>query len=270
MSGSTPVVVGPIAAGEIEREARRLFRKLAAPGAHLARDGAAYRLVGRGARGAVHAVPVPAALVDGFAARGWLRRAGAAGTYVLSDAGEGWFKRAAARAAPFAAQHGLLQTRKVTDADGIARFVTVDEGESPLARLRVRGLIDAMQFDAGEKLRRDFTLAQLMPRLGVDYSSATVTGQRGQKTSVPLSDTVLSAKQRFAAAMRAVGAGLSDLLFDVCCHLRGLEELERAHAWPSRSGRVVLGIALDRLAEHYGMNVRSRAKVRGWAMEGDG
>jgi hypothetical protein len=28
--------------------------------------------------------------------------------------------------------------------------------------------------------------------------------------------------------MRAVGPGLSDLLFDVCCHLRGLEEAEEA------------------------------------------
>jgi uncharacterized protein DUF6456 len=260
---------GNKAAGEIEREARRLFRKLAVPGAHLVRHGEdAYRLVSRAERRASLTAPVAASLVDSFAARGWLRRAGSAGTLVLSDAGEGWFRRATAREAPFAAQHQLRRIRPVTDARGMEHLVTVDEGESPLARLRVRGLVDAMQFDAGEKLRRDFTLAQLMPRLGVDYSSATVTGRRGQKSEVPLTDTVLAAKQRFAAALRAVGAGLGDLLFDVCCHLRGLEELERANAWPSRSGRVVLGIALDRLADHYGMRVRGKAQVRGWTMEG--
>ena len=143
----------------------------------------------------------------------------------------------------------------------------MDEGESPLARLKQRGLVDGAQFDAGEKLRRDFTLAQLMPRLGVDYSSATVLGKRGQKNEAAFTDTVVAAKQRFAGAMRAVGPGLSDLLFDVCCHLRGLEEAERANAWPSRSARVVLGIALDRLADHYGMRGARRGRMRAWAME---
>ena len=65
----------------------------------------------------------------------------------------------------------------------------------------------------------------------------------------------------------AVGPGLSDLLFDVCCHLRGLEDAERAKGWPGRSGRVVLAIALDRLADHYGLRVRGTAKLRGWQME---
>jgi hypothetical protein len=82
---------------------------------------------------------------------------------------------------------------------------------------------------------------------------------------------VLAAKQRFSAAMRAAGPGLNDLLFDVCCHLRGLGEAERAKRWPARSAKVVLAIALDRLAEHYGLRVRGRARVRAWQMaEGEG
>ena len=67
--------------------------------------------------------------------------------------------------------------------------------------------------------------------------------------------------------MRAVGPGLADLLFDVCCHLRGLEEAERAAGWPHRSARVVLGIGLDRLAAHYGLSLTGRGKPRAWAME---
>ncbi len=256
--------------GEIEREARRIFRKLAAPGAHLVPQGTdAYRLVSRAELQAARIAPLAAATVEAFARRGWLRRAGAAGTYVLSDAGKGWIERAGATGDPFAEQHQIRRTRLVKDAAGVERRVTVDEGESPLARLKQRGLIDGTQFDAGEKLRRDFTLAQLMPRLGVDYSAAVVIGRRGQKSETSLADTVLAAKQRFARAMAAVGPGLSDLLFDICCHLRGLEEAERANAWPSRSARVVLGLALDRLADHYGLRGQARARMRAWAMEGE-
>ena len=256
------------AQGEIEREARRVLRKLTAPGAHLVRHGAdAFRLVSREELNAARVAPIAAATVEAFARRGWLRRAGAAGTFVLSDAGRGWFERAVAAGDPFEAQHQLRRTRLVKDARGIERRVTVDDAESPLARLKQRGLVNGAQFDAGEKLRRDFTLAQLMPRLGVDYSAATVIGKRGQKNESAFPDTVVAAKQRFGQAMRAVGPGLSDLLFDVCCHLRGLEDLERANAWPSRSARVVLAIALDRLADHYGMRPATRAKMRAWAME---
>ncbi|MFP4003568.1 MAG: DUF6456 domain-containing protein, partial [Alphaproteobacteria bacterium] len=49
------------------------------------------------------------------------------------------------------------------------------------------------------------------------------------------------------------GPGLADALLQVCCHLKGLEEAERALGWPRRSGKLVLAIALERLAVHYGM-----------------
>ncbi|HXC56830.1 MAG TPA: DUF6456 domain-containing protein [Rhizomicrobium sp.] len=257
--------------GEIEREARRVFRKLLLPGAHLRGSGAdAWRIVSREEVGPYRSAGIAAATVAAFVRRGWLARGGgAAETLVLSEAGASWYRGVAAADDPFAAQHQLLRTRRIKDAQGVERFVTVDDGESPLARLKARGLIDAAQFDAGEKLRVDFTLARLMPRLGVDLTAPLVTGTRGKKPERLFSDTVLAAKQRFTAAMRAVGPGLGDLLFDVCCHLRGLEEAERMLHWPSRSGRVVLGLALDRLAEHYGMRLRGRAGMRSWAMEGE-
>lgn len=255
---------------EIAREARRVLRKLNAPGAHLRPDGEdAFRMSLREDGGKYQNAAVSAALVEAFARQGWIVRAGPAKTYVLSDAGRGWYARAVAAEAPFAAQHQLRRRKLVRDALGRDRPVTVDEGESPLARLKARGLIDAMQFDAGEKLRADFTLAGLTPRVGVDYAAPLQTRTRGKLASRLMTDSVLAAKQRFSAAMRAVGPGLSDLLFDVCCHWRGLEEAEAAKGWPGRSGRVVLGIALDRLAEHYGMKVRGAAKLRAWAMEED-
>lgn len=167
----------------------------------------------------------------------------------------------------FARQHQLRRERKIIGPDGREADVTVNESESPLSRLRHRGFIAAVQFDAGERLRRDFTLARIAPRMAIDLTAPIVHNARGQQGEPTLSNMVLAAKQRFAAAMRAVGPGLNDLLFDVCCHLRGLEDAERAKGWPVRSAKVVLRIALDRLADHYGMRIRGRARLRGWRKE---
>jgi len=256
--------VSALTENEIAREARRVFRALTAPGAHLRPDGEdGFRVVTRRGAGKQEAAKASAALVAAFLKRDWLARAGAAQSYVLSDAGLGWFRRESAAEEPFAAQHQIRRRKWLKDSRGVEQPVTVDEGECPLNRLKLRGLIDAAQFDAGEKLRVDYTLAGLSPRLGLDLTQPP----RGKIALHLMSDTVIAAKQRFANAMRAVGPGLSDILFDVCCHWRGLEEAEHAKGWPSRSGRVVLGIALDRLADHYGLRVSGRGRMRGWQME---
>jgi hypothetical protein len=254
-----------VAEGEVAREARRVFRKLGSPGSHLRRrESGDFRIVAHGEGDGC--APVAAALVDAFVRRGWLTGIGAS-HFVLTEAGAGWYARVTAEEAPFAAQHQVLTRRLVADKNGVEQVVTVNEAESPLSQLRRRRLIDAAQFEAGEKLRRDFTLAQLMPRLGVDLTAPVVVGRRGQGPDHTLSDTVIAAKQRFNNAMHAAGPGLSDLLFDVCCHLRGLPESERAKGWPRRSARIVLILALERLVVHYGLRVRGCARMRVWQFE---
>ena len=55
---------------------------------------------------------------------------------------------------------------------------------------------------------------------------------------------------------------------DVCCFLRGLEDVERERGWPSRSAKVVLQLALDRLARRYGFETAKHrggsARIRTW------
>jgi len=253
---------------EVEREAKRLFRILRETGSHLARQPfGGFLLLSYGGDGKYEKEPVPEDLAQAFFKRGWIAATTRGGRYVLSDAGAGWYERETAKADPFASQHQLRTMKRLRDSAGHHRTVLVDEAESVISRLKRRGVIDAAQFDAGEKLRRDFTLAQLMPRLGVDLTAPVPSGRRAWRPEAAMTDTVLSARQRFNRAMRAAGPGLSDLLFDVVCHLRGLEDAERAYGWPHRSARVVLGIALNALACHYGLRVTGEPRLRSWRSE---
>lgn len=137
-----------------------------------------------------------------------------------------------------------------------ARF---DAAESPLSWLRRRRdrsgepMISALQYDAGERLRSDFTFAGLTPRVTVNWLSTGGSGKSGSGIGVELADNVVAAGQRVQHALRAVGPVSASVLIDVCGHLKGLEEIERMRGWPARSGKIVLGLALTELARHYGL-----------------
>lgn len=133
-----------------------------------------------------------------------------------------------------------------------ARSVTVNLTESPLGWLKARGLVSERQFAAGETLRGDWERASLEPRVTMRWD-APPPGRAARGAPDPASPTLtqLAAKRRFEEATEAVGEGLSDILWRVVCAGEGMREAERALGWPARAGRVVLTIALDRLADHY-------------------
>lgn len=81
--------------------------------------------------------------------------------------------------------------------------------------------------------------------------SARVDGGAGERLD-PTSAQI-AAKARFDAATAALGPGLRDVAWRVICACEGLPAAERALGWPARAGRIVLGLALDRLADHYGL-----------------
>lgn len=144
-----------------------------------------------------------------------------------------------------------LDGRGVVRAKGTTRrSVTVNLRESPLAWLAARGLVTARQLEAGERLRADYERAELAPSVTMNWGVARVDGGGG---SIDPTTAQLDSKRRFDAAMNAVGSGLSDVLWRVVCAGEGLPEAEKALGWPVRAGRVVLTLALDRLASHYGL-----------------
>ena len=75
------------------------------------------------------------------------------------------------------------------------------------------------------------------------------TGDRG----LTASERQIAAKARFDAAVAAAGPGLADVLWRVVCAGETLPDAEKALAWPVRSGKLVLSLALDRVAEFYRM-----------------
>jgi hypothetical protein len=149
--------------------------------------------------------------------------------------------------------------RRLDPLDSSAPVLLVDDGESPLAWLhRRRGrdgapLVGDVEFAAGERLRRDFTRAGLMPGLTSNWRSDAPTGGGARGGPADLADSALAARDRVGRAVSAVGPDLGGLLVDVCCFLKGLEVVEAERRWPARSAKVVLRIALSRLADHYGM-----------------
>jgi len=146
--------------------------------------------------------------------------------------------------------------------------------ESPLAWLRRRkdrdgaALISEPQFDAGERLRADFWFAQMTPKVTMSWSTQAPAQRRRRsgmafRSDAELADNVAAARERVRRALSAVGPELSGVLIDVCCHLKGLEEVERAVGWPQRSGKIVLQLALSALARHYGIGAPARSSETG-------
>jgi Domain of unknown function (DUF6456) len=130
-----------------------------------------------------------------------------------------------------------------------SRTVTVNLAESPLAWLHARGHLPERLLDAGEQLRADYERSQLSASITMRWDAVRVktTGERGLSPS----EKQVAARQRFDGAIRMAGKGLEDILWRVVCAGEALPEAEKTLGWPARSGKLVLKIALERVAEFY-------------------
>ncbi len=263
---------------EIEREARRILRRLCESGAFLAVANGMEKAVvmrelvpGRPKRIAV----VERDVAHKFAINEWISctRSGKISCYAITATGRAALKRllaqdraerAAARGgeeavSPFAAQHQDFGDEAETGQAACEGKLRFNLAESPLAILarkknaRGAAYLTAELVEAGERLREDFEQAQMGPRVAQNWEKFLTTRDRGAFAGGEVSDRTGNARDRVMAALEALGPGLADIVFRVCCFLEGLETAEKRMGWSARSGKVVLKIALHRLAVHYGM-----------------
>jgi hypothetical protein len=160
--------------------------------------------------------------------------------------------------APRPSRRQIRLARKTIELEpGQPLTVDVNCAESPLSWLRLGcSLIDDAQYQAGLRLHADFIHARLMPQFGsalrLALSDAPIAAAP-RHDLLHQSERTLAAKQRYYAALEAVGPELSPILVAICCHATGIAAAERVLSMPRRSGKIVLKLALTRLARWYGM-----------------
>lgn len=270
---------GPVAPSNetLRREGRRVLRRLAEPGAVLAvaaemdkavvvRDG----VDGGTTRTAV----VDRAIAQAMALKEWIAcdTPGRVSRYRITGTGR-------AALGTLLAEAENMARRGVSE--GAARFSGPDtsddetdghEGasdgggrrrmrycvnESPLLALARRRDKSGQPFlsdelvTAGERLREDFELAQMGPRVAQNWDRFLTAGVQGGALATGAARGPEAARARISAALRDLGPGLGDVALRCCCYLEGLEQAERRMGWSARSGKIVLRIALQRLRRHY-------------------
>lgn len=262
----------------LHQEARRILRRMAEPGAMLAvaqdmdkavvvRDSAnntttRTAVVDRDVAQAMALQEWITCEAPGRIARYRITAAGRAALTGLMAAAENGVRRAQSdpTATDSAADHGAhhpATDQQASPGDTPRRRMRYCVNESPLlalARRRDKGgrpfLSDEL-VAAGERLREDFELSQMGPRVTQNWDRFMTAGVHGGQMPAQMARGPEAARNRIAAALRDLGPGLGDVALRCCCYLEGLETAERRMGWSARSGKIVLRIALQRLRRHY-------------------
>lgn len=146
-----------------------------------------------------------------------------------------------------------LVERAIEGPDGEVHRLLVNLGESPVSWLHARKMLSRRQFEAAELIRSDWERAALGARVTMNWDSATAPSRqsRGAPRSIDPTTAQIAARDRVHGALDAAGPGLNDILWRVVCACEGLAAAENALRWPIRAGKLVLGFALDRVADFY-------------------
>ena len=258
----------------IDREARRILRRLSEPGACLAVAKDMEKAVvvrdlpdGRTTRTAVLDRPIAQAM----ALKDWIaaNAKGKITRYTITAAGRAAVRRflaedetARAGFAEAPARFGdpdLIYDPQ-TQPDGAQekpRRMRYNAAESPvmvLSRRRDKGgeaFLSPELVAAAERLREDFELAQMAARGGLNWDRFLTGAARGASSGDVKGFGPEAAQARVSAALADLGPGLGDVALRCCCYLEGMEQAEKRMGWSARSGKIVLRIALQRLKKHY-------------------
>lgn len=209
------------------------------------------------------------------------------GTVVLSgdfvavtEAGRAAIRRVAASKHPFRAQHdAVVKAVHSTSGDDskIGDAVWVAD-ESPLSRLgKLKAAcggsyLSRLEFEAGEKLRRDFEAGMMQPRVTASLDPTRVAGGKARNSNnvSELTDSAIGARDRVSRALDKLEPELAGIAVDICCFLKGFETVESERGWPRRSAKLMLKTALGGLSRHYfpaAKARRSSATIQHWGTD---
>ncbi len=245
----------------VHREARRVLRRLIEPGACLAiaKEMEKAVVVREGSDGrTVRTAVVDREIAEAMALKEWIgcKGQGRVTRYHITPVGRSALKRLLADE-DGAVEDGYAEPSSPrSNGEGSRRRPRYNLAESPLTALARRRDKDGEPFlsadlvAAGERLREDFELAQLGPRVAQNWEHF-LTAERGGFRPGEGGGGSQAARDRVAAALAELGPGLGDVALRCCCFLEGLEATEQRMGWAARSGKIVLRIALQRLKRHY-------------------
>lgn len=151
-------------------------------------------------------------------------------------------------------------------------LIIVNKDESPLSALANRKMTDGSTFlsvgeyEAGERIRDDFTRAHMMPRISANWRAPVSRGSRSDRSNgaQDITHNAMAAKARVDAALQCLGRDLSGVVLDICCYLKGFEQVEMERKWPKRSAKFMLKAALSVLALHYAPQSKSNGRIQNW------
>ncbi len=146
-----------------------------------------------------------------------------------------------------------LVERSIPGPDGRAHRLLVNLGESPVSWLHARGMLTRRQYEAAELIRSDWERAAMGAPVPMRWDSAAAPSRQSRAApgAPDRNMAQIAVRDRLHGALATAGPGLSDILWRVVCACESLNAAEQALGWPVRAGKLVLGFALDRVADYY-------------------
>ena len=263
----TPIAQTDTLPDPLLTDAHRALRRLCETGAVLAiaADMEKAVVVRNGPDGSsTRTAVIDRSVAEAMALKDWIscEKPGRISRYEVTATG-----RTAARALAVEEEHDDAQPLDAPDTSN--RRARYGATESPLVSLARRRDKDGNVFlgedlvNAGERLREDFELGRIGAQTIDDWEAFLRTPQPIASQDIRDGVGPDAARMRVQAALHELGPGLSDIALRCCCFLEGLEVTEKRMGWSARSGKIVLRIALQRLAQHYRAQRQDYGKLIG-------
>jgi DNA-directed RNA polymerase specialized sigma24 family protein len=205
----------------------------------------------------------PRLTVPGATVRRWLAEGAIVATderdcYRLTKAGRSRGAREGDHA--FLAQHGPIEMRVVLNEAGQDNFAVAQDPVVALSRLaKLKGPDGAAwlkpdELAAARRLALDAEAAlrggMRLSRWAGDHAGGAV-GARGSNGAETAMEAGMEARRRLSRALEELAPPLRGVVQAACLEGVSLDLVERRSAWPARSAKVALKLALSQLAKSY-------------------